>query len=82
VFIGERLRGADDLVQVRVHELVHHVHIIEFVPAGGHHNVHDGNDVLMAQMPEQLDFPQGAPGIGQVLKRVPWAGQCVCFSFV
>ena len=57
VVVAERLRRADDLVQVRVHELVHEVDVVELVArAGGDHHVLHRDDVLVLQVPQQRDL--------------------------
>eukprot|EP00983_Pelagomonas_calceolata_P034800 1090322-Pelagomonas_calceolata.AAC.4 len=40
------------ITQVCVHKLVHHVDVIELVPAYRLHDVHDANDVLVPQVPQ------------------------------
>ena len=57
-------------MQVCVHELVDHVHIVELVLAGGRHDVQDANDVLVPKVAQQLDLTQRSPGVRQVLERV------------
>jgi hypothetical protein len=69
VLVRKRLRGADDLVQVGVHELVHQVHVVEALP-GGLHDVAHADDVVMAQVAQQLDLPQRATRVREVLERI------------
>jgi hypothetical protein len=70
VLVGQRLRRADDLVQVRVHELIDQINVVELVAHSGFLDVLDGNQVLVAQVPQQLDLTQRASGVGQVLEGV------------
>jgi hypothetical protein len=49
VLVGEGLGGADDLVQVCVHEFIQQIDIIEPVP-GSLHDVPHANDVLMSEV--------------------------------
>ena len=54
--IGEGLGGADDLMKVSVHELVHNVHIVKALTANRLHDVLDSNDVLVEQMAQEANF--------------------------
>ena len=58
-------------MEVRVHELVHDVDVV--VVRHGllrPDHVHDANDVLVFQVPQQLHLPQRALGVHRVLERV------------
>ena len=57
-------------MQVRVHQLVHHVHVIEVGYGGRRGNVDDADDVFVMEMAKKLYFAQRALGVNCVFKRV------------
>ena len=69
--VGECLRRANDLMQVGIHELVDHVHIIKRVSSGRLHDVLDSYDVFMVQVSKQPNFTEGASSVCRVLKGIP-----------
>ena len=56
VLVGERLRRADNLVQVCVHQRGDHVQV--GAPVGAAHEVADADDVLMVKVEEELDLAE------------------------
>jgi hypothetical protein len=65
------LGGADDLVQVSVHQLVYYVHVLKRVLVGRSHYVFDSYDVFVRHVPQQLYLSQHSPGVDDVVERVP-----------
>lgn len=57
-------------MQVRVHQLIDNVQVIERPPPQWLHDVLHGDDVLMVEMPEQPNLSQGPARIGGILKCV------------
>ena len=70
VVIGQRLRRLDNLMQIRVHELGDQVDILEAPPMYRHHYILQGNDILMAQVPKELQLAQRPQRIHAVVKDV------------
>jgi len=70
VVLAQRLRAPDDLVEVRVHQLVDHVDVGESLSLGRFGHVAHPDDVLVPQVAQQLDLAQGARGVDDVVKRV------------
>jgi hypothetical protein len=60
----------DDLVEVGFHELEDDVDVAELAARGREHDVPDLDDVRVAQEAEQLDLPEDAGGVGDVLEDV------------
>mmetsp|Transcript_6853 Transcript_6853/g.12421 ORF Transcript_6853/g.12421 Transcript_6853/m.12421 type:complete len:232 (-) Transcript_6853:220-915(-) len=71
VVVRQRLSGADDLVQIGVHQLIHHVHVLEALARGGRQDVVYVDDVFVAEVHQQFDLPQRALRVHNVLKRLP-----------
>lgn len=70
MFVGQRLRGLDDLVQIGVHELVNQVHILEASAVDRQHHILQGNHILMLDVPQELELPQGPQRVDPVLEHV------------
>ena len=70
VLIGKCLGAPDDLVQVRVHELIDDVDVVIFVFVGRFLNIPDCDDVLMPKMSEQFNLPQRPPRVRKILEGV------------
>mmetsp|Transcript_28317 Transcript_28317/g.83162 ORF Transcript_28317/g.83162 Transcript_28317/m.83162 type:complete len:375 (-) Transcript_28317:10-1134(-) len=68
VVVGERLRRRDDLVQVCVHELRDNVHILKHVQRARPEDVLDLDHVLVSEVAQDLDLPQGALRVCQVVE--------------
>ena len=68
--VCERLRRCDDLVQVGVHELGDEVDVVEAVERCRPQDVLDPYDVLMVEVPQDLDLSQRTLRVGQVLERL------------
>lgn len=58
------------LVQVRLHQLKHHVYVLEVARGGREHDVADLDDVWVAQQAEQLDLAEDARRVRHVVKHV------------
>jgi hypothetical protein len=58
VLVGQMLPGANDLVEIRVHQLVHQVNVAEVrdLAVRWPHDVSQPDDVLVLQVPQQLDL--------------------------
>jgi hypothetical protein len=75
--------GADDAVEVGLHELLHEVDVPEGREAGRLEDVEDGDDVFVAKVAEELDLAEGAEtehGVvegGDALYRDPALGGLV-----
>ena len=76
VVVRERLGGANDLVQVRVHELVHQVHVLEVGTRRRRHDVLHRDDVLVAQVAQQLDLSRCVHSVLVSVAKSPpvWLG--------
>jgi hypothetical protein len=70
VVYAERLLRVDDPVQVSLHEVAHNVDIVEGCEAGRAQDVHDVDDVVVAELAQQLDLSQDALGVYEVVKGV------------
>ena len=70
VLVRERLRRADDLVQVCVHQLIHQVHVVELGQRGRAQHVVQRHDVVVAQVAQQLYLAQRASRVCCVLESV------------
>ncbi|KAM0859882.1 hypothetical protein ACQ4PT_046899 [Festuca glaucescens] len=70
VLLGEFLVRADDVVEVRVHELQRDVHVVEGLRDRRRDHVPEGDDVFVVEVPEQLDLPERALRIHVVVERV------------
>ena len=68
VLVGERLRRADHLVQVGVHQVRHHVQVGAVGRAA--HQVADADDILVVEVEEELDLAERALGGRLVLEDV------------
>ena len=70
VVVREALVGADDLVEVGVHELVDHVDVLELLPGGRRQDVLERDHVLVGEVLKELDLPERPLGVHDVLKRL------------
>mmetsp|Transcript_10913 Transcript_10913/g.27526 ORF Transcript_10913/g.27526 Transcript_10913/m.27526 type:complete len:305 (+) Transcript_10913:506-1420(+) len=70
VLVAERLRGANDLVQVRVHELIKDVHVFEDLPVGRWQDIPNLDDVFVLEVPQELNLAEHALGVDDVLEGV------------
>lgn len=55
VIVAELLR-AYDAVEIRFHELLHEVDLLEVGKAGWAQDVQDRDDILVMKMPQELDL--------------------------
>jgi hypothetical protein len=58
MIVGKRLRRIDNLMQVGVHEFRDQIHILEALPVYGHHYILQTNNVLVAEVPKELQLAQ------------------------
>ena len=58
--IVAKLLGADDTVEVRLHEFLHEVDFPELLETGRTQYVEDRYDILMMKVPKELDLAEGA----------------------
>lgn len=70
VVVREALRGPYDLVEVCVHELIDDIDVLEFLAAGRRQDVLYPDDVLVVEVPEELDLSQGPLRIHDVFKSL------------
>lgn len=70
MIVRKWLGGLNNLVQIRIHELIHQVDILEALPLNWHHHILQSNHIFMPKMLQQLQFPQRPQRINSVLKRI------------
>lgn len=70
VVVRECLRRLNNLVQIRIHELVNQIHVFEASPMDGQHHILQRNNILVPKIPKKLQLPQGSQRIDAVLERV------------
>jgi hypothetical protein len=70
VVVRQGLGRPDYLMQVRVHQFIHNVQVVEGPSPQRLHDVFDSNDVLMIEMPKQPDFSQRPARIGGILECI------------
>lgn len=68
--VRQRLRGTDDLVKVRVHEVINYVYIVEDGARRSREHILYGYDVVMVEVAQEAQLPQCALGVNGVVKRV------------
>ena len=69
VFIAEGLHGVYDVVKVALHQVQNYVHVLEGRSVFGRlHHVQDGDDVLVAEVAEDLELAVGPLGDGRYLE--------------
>ena len=68
--VRQWLRRRDDLMQVRVHQLVHDVNVVEAVDRGGAQDVLDADDVLVVEVAQNLDLAKRALRVSQMVERL------------
>ena len=69
VVVGELLGRLDDLVEVSVHELVHEVEVGKGGVGFGTHDVEEADEVLVAEVPQELHLAKGATGVDSIGER-------------
>eukprot|EP00955_Chlamydomonas_euryale_P090846 364577-Chlamydomonas_euryale.AAC.12 len=70
MLVRQWLRGADDLMQIGVHELVDCVDVVVVVAVRRQLNIAYCDNILMMQVTQQLDFAKRAPSVGEVFEGV------------
>jgi len=70
VFFREFLVGADDVVEVRVHELSGDVDVVEGLRDRRRDHISEAYNVLVVEVPEELDLPERALGVHVVVEGV------------
>ena len=70
VLVAEALRRSQDLVEVRVHQLVHQVDVVEVILGRGTHDVLEQHDVLVLQPAKELDLAERPSRVRRVVEGV------------
>jgi len=70
VIIRQCLRRLNNLVQIRVHEFINQINILETIPMSRHHDVLQSNHILVVKVAKKLEFTQSPQRINPVLKGI------------
>ena len=70
MFRGEVIIRPDHLMEIRLHELKNNIDVLELPPRRREHDVLNLDYVWVMKQPEELDLPQYACGIRDVLKHI------------
>jgi hypothetical protein len=70
MFRGEVIIRPDHLMEIRLHELKNNIDVLELPPRRREHDVLNLDYVWVTKQPEELDLPQYACGIRDVLKHI------------
>ena len=70
MFRGEVIIRLDHLMEIRLHKLKNNIDILELPPRRREHDVLNLNYVWVTKQPKELDLPQYACGIRDVLKHI------------
>jgi len=70
MFRGEVIIQLDHLMEIGLHELKNNIDILELPPRRREHDVLNLNYVWVTKQPKELDLPQNARGIRDVLKHI------------
>lgn len=67
--IVAEILGANDTVEISLHEFLDKIDLVEVIDAGWAENVKDGNDVFVVKVAEELDFAESAQTEHGMVKR-------------
>lgn len=70
MIFGQWLVATNDLMEIRVHQLIYNVHVVEILPRGRSDDVTNCHNILMVHVPQELDFSQSSLRIDSVVEGV------------